>query len=348
MITKIVKSKNNSLKFQIKGDYDVCVINALRRITIANLSTFAFSRKSIVFQTNKTIYNEDFLSMRFSLLPLNVSEFEKLEKFGDFDLDSVVAELDVSNDSKDVGEIRSVYSDDFRFYYGDDRKPLDVSKMITVPKILLLKLKQGDKIGCNIRVMRGTHKDNGSMFSPVSKCVHYFEPDIKGYAQRADSVNPDFAVLEKEKTYLKKDDGNPSIYNYEMENDGQIAIEKLFPMACDYAIALIKSKQVEIKEIEKSAIVSMKTSPTNMEGFDFIFENSDDTLGNWIQTAGLKYKEIKYIGYNIPHILDKKLFVRVSLGEGVPRSKYEAIMIDIMDSMIKTVQKLKKEYLDAI
>jgi hypothetical protein len=69
--------------------------------------------------------------MRFSLLPLNVSEFEKLEKSGDFNLDSVVAELDVSNDSKDVGEIRSVYSDDFRFYYGDDRKPLDVSKMIT-------------------------------------------------------------------------------------------------------------------------------------------------------------------------------------------------------------------------
>ena len=32
MITKIVKGKN-SLKFQIKGDYDVCVINAIRRIT---------------------------------------------------------------------------------------------------------------------------------------------------------------------------------------------------------------------------------------------------------------------------------------------------------------------------
>jgi len=347
MITKIVKGVN-SLKFQIKGDYDGCVINALRRITIANLSTFAFSRKSIAFKTNQTIYNEDFLSMRFSLLPLNVSEFEKLEKTPDFNLDSVIAELEVSNDSKDVGEIKSVYSDDFRLYYGDDRKSLDVSKMITVPKILLLKLKQGDKISCTINVMRGTHKDNGSMFSPVSKCVHYFEPDIKGYAQKADSVNPDFTILEKEKTYLKKDDGSPTIYNYELENDGQISIEKLFPLACDYAIALIKSKQVEIKEIEKSAIISMKTSPTNMEGYDFIFENSDDTLGNWIQTTGLKYKEIKYIGYNIPHILDKKLFVRVSLGDGVLRSKYEAIMMDIMDSMIKTAQKLKKEYMDAI
>ena len=103
MITKIVKAKN-SLKFQIKGDYDVCVINAIRRITIANLSTFAFSRKTINFKTNQTIYNEDFLSMRFSLLPLNVSEFEKLEKLPDFNLDSVVAELEVSN----VGEIKSV------------------------------------------------------------------------------------------------------------------------------------------------------------------------------------------------------------------------------------------------
>jgi hypothetical protein len=46
--------------------------------------------------------------------------------------------------------------------------------------------------------------------------------------------------------------------------------------------------------------------------------------------------------------LDKKLFIRVSLGDGIPRSKYEAIMMEIMDSMIKTAQKLKKEYMDAI
>jgi DNA-directed RNA polymerase subunit L len=85
-----------------------------------------------------------------------------------------------------------------------------------------------------------------------------------------------------------------------------------------------------------------------MQGYDFIFEDSDDTLGNLIQTFGLKDKDIKYIGYNIPHILDKKLFIRISLGDDISRSIYEKKVIDIGNEIIKSIQKLKKEYIDAV
>lgn len=343
MITKVVKGKDlRSLKFQIKGEYDIPVINAIRRISIANLEVYCFSRNTIEFKINQT-HNHDFLSMRLSLLPLNTNEFQKMEKIPGFELEKVFAELNVSNDSETSGDFKSVYSDDFRIYSGDDKTLLDTSKLITIPKILLLKLKPGERISCSIGVMKGTHKENGGMFSPVSKCLYYFEPDVTTELPKTER-----SILDREKNYLKNKSGNPSIYNYEIETDGQLPVEDIFSMACDYAVELIRSKQDEIKKIEISSSVSIKTSPTNMQGYDFIFENSDDTLGNLIQTFGLKDKDVKYIGYNIPHLLDKKLFIRISLGDNIPRSVYEKKIIDIGNEIIKTIQKLKKEYIDAI
>lgn len=342
MITTVVKGKKlRSLKFQIKGDFDVALINAIRRISIANLSVYCFSRNTIEFKINQN-HNHDFLSMRFSLLPLNTTEFQKMEEMPGFELEKVFAELNVANDSEISGDFKSVYSDDFHIYSGDDKTLLDTSKLITIPKILLLKLKPGERISCSIGVMKGTHKENGGMFSPVSKCLYYFEPDETELSKMERSI------LDKEKIYLKNKSGNPSIYNYEIETDGQLPVEGIFSMACDYAVELIRSKQDEIKKIDVSSSVSIKTSPTNMQGYDFIFENSDDTLGNLIQTFGLKDKDIKYIGYNIPHILDKKLFIRISLGDDISRSVYEKKLIDIGNEIIKSIQKLKKEYIDAI
>ena len=342
MITTVVKGKKlRSLKFQIKGDFDVALINAIRRISIANLSVYCFSRNTIEFKINQN-HNHDFLSMRFSLLPLNTTEFQKMEEMPGFELEKVFAELNVANDSEISGDFKSVYSDDFHIYSGDDKTLLDTSKLITIPKILLLKLKPGERISCSIGVMKGTHKENGGMFSPVSKCLYYFEPDETELSKMERSI------LDKEKIYLKNKSGNPSIYNYEIETDGQLPVEAIFSMACDYAVELIRSKQNEIKKIDVSSSVSIKTSPTNMQGYDFIFENSDDTLGNLIQTFGLKDKDIKYIGYNIPHILDKKLFIRISLGDDISRSVYEKKLIDIGNEIIKSIQKLKKEYIDAI
>jgi DNA-directed RNA polymerase subunit L/DNA-directed RNA polymerase alpha subunit len=342
MITKVVKGKDSrSLKFQIKGDFDVALINAIRRISIANLSIYCFSRNTIEFKINQT-HNHDFLSMRFSLLPLNTTEFQKMEEMPGFELEKVSAELNVSNESEISGDFKSVYSDDFHIYSGDDKTLLDTSKLITIPKILLLKLKPGERISCSIGVIKGTHKENGGMFSPVSKCLYYFEPDVTELSKMERSI------LDKEKIYLKNKSGNPSIYNYEIETDGQLPVEDIFSMACDYAVELIRSKQDEIKKIDVSSNVSIKTSPTNMQGYDFIFEDSDDTLGNLIQTFGLKDKDIKYIGYNIPHILDKKLFIRISLGDDISRSIYEKKVIDIGNEIIKSIQKLKKEYIDAV
>ena len=134
-----------------------------------------------------------------------------------------------------------------------------------------------------------------------------------------------------------------------METDGMYPILDIFSLGCDYYIKLLQSKIDEIKNIETSTIVYIETSPTNMTGFDFIFEKSDDTIGNVVQTYGIQDKDIHYIGYHIPHPLDRKLYIRLSLvNDTATRNDYEKKMIQIMQRIISILEDLKSDYVKAV
>ena len=350
-ITQIKKSAN-SIKFKINNkkdsNYEIALINALRRSIIAHLDTYCFLRDSINFNINTSIYNEDFLSQRISLIPLNIPNLEKLK------IEEVEGYFEASNE--DPVEFKKYYAKDIILYYGsldvpvEERKTLD--NIYPIPDILLFELKPGQKLKFTIRIGKGNHKENGSMFCPVSKCVYFFENDSKTFQQKMGEIpadkKKDFEILNKERFYLKTASGIPSTYNFEIETDGIMPIATVFTKGCDYMLNLLKSKIEEIKNIETSAIVAIETSPTNMVGYDFVFENSDDTLGNILQTYGMREGDIEYIGYQVPHPLDKRLVVRVSLGDGVEREKYEKKIVGIMQKVIKILEDLKKDYLSAV
>jgi len=341
-----VKKSPNSIQFKIlnkDNSLDIALINAIRRIILVNLDIYAFSRDSINFQINTSIYNEDFISQRISLIPLNFKELEKL------DHTLIEAYLDESNE--DLIDFKKVYAKDLKIYIteGEDfRRPID--NIITIPDILLFQLKPNQKIKFSIKIQKGCHKEDGSMFCPVSKAVYFFENDEKALQEALKELpvekRDEYRSIYREKFYLKNSSGSPSIYNFHIDCDDIIPVNELFARACDFLINLLKSKIQEIKNIEKSTDVTIETSPTNMIGFDFIFEKSDDTLGNLLQTYGLKDKEIHYIGYHVPHPLDRKLYVRLSLvNQESSMQNYERKVIAIAESVIGIVEKLKKDYL---
>lgn len=336
-ITSLKKSLN-AIQFKInnkKENYEIALINGLRRIILVNLDSFCFSRESIIFQKNTSIYNEDFMSQRFSLISLNAKEFSKL------DLTKVEAHFHAT--CENAVESISYYAKDIKLYYLENedeegKRLLDNSKYITIPDILLANIKPTQEMICTFQVKRGSHKENGGMYCPVSKCVYFFESDSKNESPIA-----------REKDYLKTKSLLPLIYNFEIETDGIYPIVEIFSLGCDYFIQLLQNKIEEIKNIETSSTVYIETSPTNMNGFDFIFEKNDDTLGNVIQTYGIQDKDIHYIGYHIPHPLDRKLFIRLSLvNESAARSVYENKMIQIMQRIISILQALKSDYVKSV
>jgi DNA-directed RNA polymerase subunit L len=274
------------------------------------------------------------MSQRFALIPLNAKEFSKL------DLTKVEAYLHAT--CTNIIEPTSYYAKDIQLYYteadGEEKKLLENSKYITIPDILLANIKPDQEMKCVFQVKRGNHKENGGMFCPVSKCIYYFESDSK-----------DEEPVARERDYLKTKSLLPSIYNFELETDGMYPILEIFSLGCDYFIQLLQNKIEEIKNIDGSKMVYIETSPTNMTGFDFIFEKSDDTLGNIVQTYGIKDKDIHYIGYHIPHPLDRKLYIRLSLvNPKVTRDAYEKKMIQIMQQLISIVEALKSDYVKAV
>jgi DNA-directed RNA polymerase subunit L len=331
-ITALKKSPN-AIQFKInnkKENYEIALINGLRRIILVNLDCFCFSRESIQFQKNTSIYNEDFMSQRFALIPLNAKEFSKL--------DITMVEAHFNATCTNVVEPTPYYAKDIQLFYGEDKKLLDNSKYITIPDILLANIKPDQEMKCVFQVKRGNHKENGGMFCPVSKCVYYFESDSK-----------DDTPVARERDYLKTKSLLPLVYNFELETDGMYPILDIFSLGCDYYIQLLQNKIEEIKNIEASTMVYIETSPTNMTGFDFIFEKSDDTLGNIVQTYGIQDKDIHYIGYHIPHPLDRKLYIRISLvSEKATRDEYSKKIIQIMQRIITIVEGLKSDYAKAL
>jgi len=345
------KKTAESVQFKINNKkdapYEVALINGLRRVILVNLECYCFHRDSINFEINTSIYNEDFLSQRLSLIPLNSKELDKM------DTTQIEAHLDESNDS--IIEFKNIHARDLKIYMGNpiDGKLLDLEKIITIPDILLLELKPGQKVKCSIKVLKGTHKENGSMFCPVSKALYYFENDEDALKKQLVEILPekkkDFEILNKERFYLKNSNGVPLIYNFNIECDDIIPIGEIFSRGCDYLINLMKSKITEINDIEHSQLVAIETSPTNMKGYDIVFENSDETLGNIIQTYGLRDKDIAYIAYQIPHPLDKRLLIRISLeNKDASIDVYGKKVINILEKVIDILEDLKKDYLSAL
>lgn len=348
-ISQLKKSKN-SITFKInnkkESQYEIALINGIRRSIISHLEIYCFIRNTINFSINTSIYNEDFLSQRVSLIPLDMTQLDKLN------IQEIEGHFSAFNE--DSVEIKRYFARDIILYYGPLDKPIEerkvLDKIYPIPDILLLELKPGQKLKFTIQIGKGNHKEDGAMFCPISKCLYYFESDPKALEQALTDIpidkKKDFSILNEQKYYLKTANGLPSIFNFQIETDGIMPIDTIFSKGCDYLISLLTSK---IEEIGEKKTVTIETSPTNMKGYDFIFENSNETLGNIIQSYGMKEKDIHYIAYQVPHPLDKKLYIRISLDDPEkPLIDYEKKIILIMQNAIKILKELNKDYLSAI
>ena len=81
----ILKKKQNSINgfnnnyafFTIKGkDINYITINTLRRVILTLVPTFAFDPENIIIEKNTSVYNNDYMRLRLSSIPLINSSYE--------------------------------------------------------------------------------------------------------------------------------------------------------------------------------------------------------------------------------------------------------------------------------
>ena len=323
-------------KIKNKNINKVSLINTLRRIILANLNTHAIDRDSLKFYENITIFNDDYLSHRLSLLPF----FSKF--FDNKDLNDIKIECDYKNN--DIN-IYNLTTKDINVYYKDEK--IDNSKVFVFEDSIICRLKNKNKLHFTCKIKKGNLKNNGAGFSPVSQVSYFFERDenkIKEILnQKKKEINTDleydnFILKKGDKIYKTENNSEPQVYCMTIESTGVLKVKDIFELACDYLIDKCKNNMEADIYVEESKI--------NMKAYDFTFEDEDDTLGNLLQKYLFDDSNVEYVGYLIPHPMEIKMKIRIALKNNkFTEKECKEVLNNTLKKIIKITKELKESYL---
>lgn len=298
-------------------DTDLAIVNALRRTLLADIPTVGFvgeSEPTVEIQKNTGPLHNEIMIHRIGMIPLHLTE-EEQENFQDG-----LYEFTLSAENTKDSTINITTHDFKGTRDGKDLTEKELRRIFPVHSIsgdpiLITRLRPKETLQLTAKPIRATAKHHAS-FSPISMCSLRFLPD----PAEAEKVE---GVLEKERAYLRNEYNEPTAieFSFEIENgramEDEDAARYMMNKALDTLLQRVdrvihhEDEHVTCKEIEN--------------GFEFIFENEDDTLGNLLQSLmfqrhvreGKPYRDVKvsYVGYVCPHPLDPTMILRVMLAE---------------------------------
>lgn len=325
--------KNDSpyeISFRVK-DVDLAIINSIRRLILSEIKNVGFffdpndfsTNKDITITHNDTPLHNEFLQHRISLIPINVS-VEQLENWNQDQYDFVI------NKENNTNSVMNIYSNDIIVVDSATNKPLpDLSKQffppdpITKDYILITKLNP-NKHSKILVVAKASLKSPSvsTSFGMISNISIEFVVDellAKNQLDKYIEANKDkntvenltyqFNSIERERYYYRN--------KYREPNRFEISLTSECSIPCSYiirtAIQLLKNKVADFQNSDYEILNH------NML-FTVVVHNEGHTLGNLFQSlvfnhfiredSDNKYN-LEYVGYNIPHPLEKVLLIKL-------------------------------------
>lgn len=335
----------------------------------------------IKIETNTSVINNEFLAHRLSLVPIHydpkkISTFDKNKYEFVIDItNNTTKPLDVTTEHIQINEGSKLLSKTAaQSFFPPDK--------ITGEYILLNRLKPnksgetekdgGETLKITMKADKSTGKEH-SRYNPT--CVSVFtnvrdmtkiEEELKKRFHDKDierktlgkkpltndekkPIIKSFMVSEADRYFKTDSSGEPNSFEFLIESDGRIPPHIIF----DKSLFVFEEKLNNfLKKINESERCVVKASDCIMKGFDFIIEDEDYTIGNVIQEFMFKLyqnvnqedKKVKYVSANVPHPLENKLLIRVSLEEITLGSDYIKELFEDCVSEIKSIiDKLKTE-----
>ena len=324
----------NEVEFELlNNNIPLAVANGFRRVCIAEILIPAIREKDITTRENTSYLNNGLLENRISLIPLN-----GYEKY-----DDVIFKLVVENTGEETIDVMTSH---IKFYKSGSE--VDCSKYIPNQDILLNHLKKGEKINLEGVVHVSNHMNDDANYSAVSTISYSFKRDEKKVKEELDKIEDelkkkDYEIRDADRLYETNKDDEVSVYNFSLESTGTFTAKDVFTKSCE----IIKNKMEIIKEDIKSnanSKVSINRADFNLESYDFVILDEDDTVGNIITSYLLKDSRVKFAGYDIPHPLDNKLIVRTSIDGSNTKEENIKVFIDSLDTVSKIIDEVEKEW----
>ena len=317
-------------------DMDLSIANALRRVILTDIPNLGFKGEgddlSIEISHNDGPLHNEFIAHRIGMIPIHFTYAEHLEAAQDAEV-SWSFELDASTAS---GEKRNVSTHDFKVFKNGAPLPhtetvrLFPADELTHDAILITRLRENERLALTAKPVRSTAREHAG-FAPVSMCTYQFIVD-------PDAAQKLAQPLDKERAYFKNARGDPTRIHFAIETESALTPKQLVHMAFDVLLEkLERTKNILSGNADGEGFLVARFAQNGTKGFEFVFNNEDDTLGNLLQSLiyneTLRKREqqppvVSYVGYFCPHPLDPTMVVRLVIdGEDVPTETYTGVFL---------------------
>ena len=327
-IIKYNKNLGNSiLELKIKGkNINYIIINTIRRTILSDIPIYAFNNFN--FTTNESIFNNNYLKLRLSNMPVWGLP-NKIDKFihdndphidnalidegindiaidDDIDLDNkssvntsslnqLTMYVDYKNNEKNIV---TVSTNNAKFYYSNKNIPSPYP--IPIP---LIKLQPEQAINFSAITVLGTEKEN-SIFAAATVCYY--------------------------------NEINTNEFKFILESRGQITEQRIIEVSLINIISSLEN------------LVKMIPLEENSHIGEIIINGENNTIGNLLSYGLQNHKNVKFAGYNIPHLLENKVIIHYELVNEKIKLKNVfndviIYLIEIFKTLIKLNQKIYKK-----
>jgi DNA-directed RNA polymerase subunit L len=334
---------NNYVLFTINGqDINYITLNTLRRVILTLVPTYAFDPENIIIEKNTSVYNNDYMRLRLSSMPLINPSYDP-------------SKMIIKNDSSILDKVLELEEDANTINYENKNsltKEEETKKKEKFKQIL-------DNLQINIDAKNDTSDiisittDTSVKFTIDNKQIKSIYPNpililklkpeqsrlhIKGEEFKATCISS-LNIPLKNANYLSclcsYDEVNPNKFELKICSFRQISEEAIVNHACKIIIMkLEKIKEKIINTIEKH---------NNKQAFieaKLIIENENHTMGNLITRVIQDHPDIEFCGYNVDHLYVNELTLRYKTnGKNI---------IDILDTSINYLINLYKHLIKQI
>lgn len=351
------------ISFNVK-DIDLSIINSIRRIIISDIKNVGFffdpndltSDKDIVIIQNDTPLHNEFLQHRISLIPINVNT-NQLENWNNNDYKFIIQKENNSS------SLLNVYTSDIQVI--DTKKNTVVQSLskqffppdpFTKDYILITKLNPKPNSKIHIEAVASLESPTKSTsFGMISNISIKFVTDDKSAKKELvkflesnkdkasiDQLTHQFNSIEKERFYLRNKYREPNLFNIKLTSECKIQSSYIFKTA----INILKDKVIAFQHSDYEII------NYNML-FSIIVKNENHTLGNVFQSLVFNHYirenidntfQLEYIGYNIPHPLEKILLIKIKGAKLLLLNDIRAFINDACDYIYSILNDLDNHW----
>jgi DNA-directed RNA polymerase subunit L len=337
---------NNYVLFTINGkDINYITLNTLRRVILTLVPTYAFDPENIIIEKNTSVYNNDYMRLRLSSMPLINPSYEsnKMIIKNDYSILDKVLELEEDANTINYENKNSLTKEEEtkkkeKFKQILDNLQINIDAKNDTSDILSITTDTSVKFTIDNKQIKSIYPNPILVLKlkPEQSRLH-----IKGEEFKATCISS-LNIPLKHANYLSclcsYEEVDLNKFELKICSFRQISEEAIVNHACKIIIMkLEKIKEKIINDIKKQnndkALIEAKLT----------IVNENNTMGNLITRVIQDHPDIEFCGYNVDHLYVNELTLRYKTnGKSIIDILETSInyLINLYNHLIKQIEKL--------